>query len=111
MAWSLLGANPLPEPIFILSTNKLHCYEHIAVVFSRLKKKTDLEMICKIVVILSRPQCVEHGIDLYRYHYSQSCEKHQKSYISSRTLLSRLSKPVAYTDTTCVPDLSIDFVA
>ena len=78
-------------------------------------------MICKIVVILSRPQCVEHGIDLYLYHYSHSyihqmdiraiVWKHQKSYISSHTLLSWLSKPVAYTETTCVPDLFIDFVA
>ena len=46
----------------------------------------------QIVVILSRPQRV-------------------KSFISSRTLLSRLIKPVAYTETTCVPDLSIDLFA
>ena len=46
----------------------------------------------QIVVILSRPQRV-------------------KSFISSRTLLSRLFKPIAYTETTCVPDLSIDLVA
>ena len=38
--------------------------------------------------------------------------RHQrvKSFIFSRTLLSRLFKPVAYTETTCDPDLSIDFV-
>ena len=36
--------------------------------FSRLKNM-HLWMICIIVVILSRPQCVKHGIDLYRYHY------------------------------------------
>ena len=46
----------------------------------------------QIVIILSRPQRV-------------------KSFISSRTLLSRLFKPVAYTETTYVPDLSIDLVA
>ena len=34
-----------------------------------------------------------------------------KSFISSRTLLSQLFKPIAYTETTCVPDLSIDLVA
>ena len=34
-----------------------------------------------------------------------------KSFISSRTMLSRLFKPVAYTETTCVPDLSIDLDA
>ena len=42
----------------------------------------------QIVVILSQPQRV-------------------KSFISSRTLLSRLFKPIAYTETTCDPDLSI----
>ena len=46
----------------------------------------------QIVVILSRPQ-------------------HVKSFISSRTLLSRLLKRVAYAETTRVPDLSIDLVA
>ena len=46
----------------------------------------------QIVVILSGPQSV-------------------KSFISSRTLLSRIVKPVAYTETTCVPNLSIDLVA
>ena len=46
----------------------------------------------QIVVILSQPQRV-------------------KSFISSRKLLSRLFKPIAYTETTCVPDLSIDLVA
>ena len=46
----------------------------------------------QIAVILSRPQRV-------------------KSLISSRTVLSRLFKPVAYTETTCVPDLSIDLDA
>ena len=45
----------------------------------------------QIVVILSRPQCV-------------------KSFISSRTSLSRLFKPVAYSETTCVPNLSIDLL-
>ena len=42
----------------------------------------------QIVVVLSRPHRV-------------------KSSISSR-MLSRLFKPIAYTETTCVPDLSID---
>ena len=46
----------------------------------------------QVVVILSRPQGV-------------------KSFISSRTLSSRVFKPVAYTETICVPDLSIDLVA
>ena len=46
----------------------------------------------QIVVILSQPQRV-------------------KGFISSRTLLSRLFKPIAYTETKRVPDLSIDFVA
>ena len=83
--------------------------------FSRWKK-TGLETICKIVVILSRSQCVKHGIDLYRYRYVQSCI-HQtdirvivwktQEKATSRTLLSQLCKPVAYTETTCVPDPSI----
>ena len=30
--------------------------------------KIDLETICKIVVIFSRPQYVERGIDLYFHH-------------------------------------------
>ena len=46
----------------------------------------------QIVVILSQPQRV-------------------KRFISAHTLLSRLFKPIAYTETTCVPDLSIDLVA
>ena len=46
----------------------------------------------QIVVILSRSQRV-------------------KNLISPRTLLSRLFKPVAYTERTCVPDLSIELVA
>ena len=58
--------------------------------FSRLKKCFGKDM--QIVVILSRSQRV-------------------KNLISSRTLLSRLFKPVAYTETTCVPDLSIELVA
>ena len=45
----------------------------------------------QMVVILSQPQRV-------------------KSSISSRTLLSRLFQPIAYTET-CGPDLSIDLVA
>ena len=45
----------------------------------------------QIVVILSQPHRV-------------------KSFISWRTLLSRLFKPIAYPETTCVPDLSIDLV-
>ena len=45
----------------------------------------------QIVVIMPRPQRV-------------------KSLISSRTLLSWLFKPVAYTEATCVPDLSTDLV-
>ena len=46
----------------------------------------------QIVVIMSRPHTV-------------------KSFISSHTLLSRLFKPVAYTETMCFPDPSIDLVA
>ena len=46
----------------------------------------------QIVVILSQPQRV-------------------KSFISSSTLLSRLFKPIAYMETTCVPNPSIDLVA
>ena len=82
-------------------------------IFSVVEKKTGLETICKIVVILSRSQCVKHGIDLYRYRYVQSCI-HQtdirvivwktQEKATSGTLLSRLCKPVAYTETTCVPD-------
>ena len=63
-------------------------------IFESFEKKGVFGNGCKlqIVVILSQPQSV-------------------KSFISSRTLSSRLFKPVAYTETTCVSDLSIDLIA
>ena len=92
--------------------------------FSRLKKKMHLEMICKIVVILSRPQCVKHGIDLYRYHYSHvstkywpngyTCNRVNKTPERATFRQARYYRDYEnplHTRKQCVPDLSIALVA
>ena len=69
----------------------------------------------QMVVIMSRPQCVKHDIALDRYHYSHISNKYvwvimwtkKKATFAVTHIIITIIKPVAYTETTCIPDTSI----